>query len=169
MRAVRFEGERSHEPDAVHGVVGDRGVGGGGFRARRNRPRRDARKQAAPPRAPAVCRHRRADVRGRARRAAPELECSDDRRAEREGVRLDRGLVLAVRVRVRVDRQPAGHRLAVRCDLVAEIRADDVAAGTAVDRVGAPRKRPARNRFPGRRGSGPAAASPRSARRAASP
>ena len=58
--------------------------------------------------------------------APSDLERGDDGRSRRRAVRLDRGLVLAVAVRVRVDREPPRHDLAVRRDAVGRVGADDV-------------------------------------------
>ena len=135
MRERAVDREGAHEPDTVLSVVGDRRVGCGVFLARRRRVGRRTGKEAAPPGAPGVGRHGRADVGGGTVRAAADLEGRDDGRSPGEAVGLDGGLVLAVRVRVRVDRQAPRDDLAVRGNQISGVRTDDVRACTAIDAV----------------------------------
>ena len=137
MRDAGFDRQRADEPDAVHGVERDRRVGRGGLRpggvAFAVVPGRKLRCQVRPASVDTAV----PMFDGGPVLAPPDLERGDDRRSRRRAVRLDRGLVLAVVVHVRVDGEPSRHDLAVRGDAVARVGADDVDAGAAVDAVDA--------------------------------
>jgi hypothetical protein len=130
-----LDGERAHEPLAVHRVVGDRRVGRGELRAGRRRVGRGRRQEAALPGSARVRRDGGADVGSGTALAPPDLERGDDGRSPGRAVGLDGALVLAVGIRVRVDGEPPRDDLAVRRDAVREIGADDVDPRAAVDPV----------------------------------
>ena len=134
-RSALLDRQRGDEPHGVRGVVRDARVGGRALRSGRCRLGGDGGEETPCPRAAGVVRDGEPDVRRAAGREAADLVRGDDGRSPGSVRRLDSGLVLARRVRRRVDGEPARDDLAVCRDGVAEVGGDDVEPAAAVDRV----------------------------------
>ena len=130
------EREGRDEPDAGLRVEGDdriaRALVRAGRAARAASARAGGRFSTCVRRSLETC---AADVRRRTVVAATDLVGHDGRTSDGEAVGLDLRLVLCLRSRVRVAREPSADELAVRGDGVEKVGVDDVGPGPAADRV----------------------------------